>query len=138
MSEENQQHEITPGTMPWNELITKDKGASSEFYAKLLGWTTEDIELPGGNTYTMFKLGDKNVAGCCVPPEDSDAPPMWLSYVNVADIDASVVKAKELGGTICKERVDLPMGSFAVVTDPQGSTFAFWEATGECPSKSQS
>ena len=136
MSEESQQHDTTPGTMPWNELITRDKSASVDFYSKLFGWSTEDMELPGGNTYTMFKVGDRPVAGCMVPPEDSEAPPMWLSYVNVEDIDASVAKAKELGGVICKERVDLPMGSFAVVSDPQGATFAFWQATGDCSSQS--
>ena len=93
------------------------------------------MELPDGSVYTMFKLGDRPVAGCCVAPEE--APEMWLSYVNVADVDASVAKAKEFGAVICKERIDLPIGSFAVVTDPQGAIFAFWQATGEYSSQSK-
>lgn len=132
---EQQTPEMAPGAMAWNELITSNKGASIEFYSKLFGWTSEDMDMPNGDVYTMFKLDGKMVAGCCTPGEE--APEMWLSYVTVADIDASVVTAKELGAVICKERVDLPMGSFAVVRDPQGATFAFWEATGECPSQSQ-
>ncbi len=136
MSEESQQNDTTPGTMAWNELITHNKGTSVDFYSKLFGWATEDMEMPGGDTYTMFKLGDRPIAGCFMPPEGADVAPMWLSYVNVEDIDASVAKAKELGGVICKERVDLPMGSFAVVADPQGTVFAFWQASEECSSQS--
>lgn len=132
MSDENQKEDTTPGTLPWTELITPNKDASVSFYSQLFGWTTEDMELPDGCVYTMFKVGDRPVAGCCVPPAESEAPPMWLSYVNVEDIDASVNKAKSLGATICKERVDLPMGSFAVISDPQGATFAFWQTSGEC------
>lgn len=49
----------------------------------------------------------------------------------MADIDASIAKAKGLGGTILEERVDLPIGSYAVIADPQGATFAFWQANPE-------
>lgn len=127
MSEEKENPEMTPGIIPWNEVITNDKEASISFYTGLFGWTVDEMAMPNGDTYTMFKQGEKPVAGCVVPPGDAGAMPMWLSYVNVADIDASIAKAKELGGVIHKERVDLPMGSFAVLSDPQGATFAFWQ-----------
>ncbi|WOO43730.1 VOC family protein [Rubellicoccus peritrichatus] len=133
-TETTQEHDTTPGVMAWNELVTRDKGTSVDFYSKLFGWTTEDMELPGGNTYTMFKVGDRPVAGCVVPPGDEEAPQMWLSYVNVADIDESVKAAKSLGGAIVKERVDIPMGSFAIVADPQGGIFAFWQPSDDCAS----
>lgn len=84
--------------------------------------------MPDGSTYTLFKVGERPVGGLCTPNEDVlDLPEMWLSYVNVENVDASVAKAKELGATIVKDRVDLPMGSFAVIKDPQGATFAFWK-----------
>jgi predicted enzyme related to lactoylglutathione lyase len=136
MSEEKQEECNTPGTIGWNEIITPDKAGSIEFYSKLMGWSSEDMDMPDGNTYTMFKQGDRMIGGCVTPADDSNVPPMWLSYIIVEDLDTVVEKAKSLGGTICKERVDLPMGSFSIVTDPQGATFAFWQASGECPSGS--
>ena len=133
MSEENQEHDVTPGAMPWTELISTNKAESINFYSGLFGWTTEEMELPDGTTYTLFKVGERAVAGCVVPDDGSDVPPMWLSYINVENLDVSIAKAKELGGTICKGRVDLPMGSFAVIADPHGAVFSFWQASGECP-----
>ncbi len=127
MSAEANQPDHTPGIIPWTELVTNDKAASVAFYTSLFGWATDEMAMPNGDTYTMFKQGERMVAGCVVPPGDSEAMPMWLSYVNVEDIDASIEKAQELGATIHKERVDLPMGSFAILSDPQGATFAFWQ-----------
>lgn len=127
MSEQTDQPDTTPGIFSWHEINTPDQAASVEFYTQLFGWTTTEIEMPGGDTYTMFCSGEKPIAGCVVPPGDSDAPPMWLNYVTVEDVDASIAKTKELGGKVLTDRVDLPMGSFAVVSDPQGATFAFWK-----------
>lgn len=135
MSEESKKEDMQPGAMPWTELVTNDKAASIKFYTELFGWTTEEMPLPGGKVYTTFNLGDRPVAGCVVPPEDSGALPMWLSYINVADLDASMEKSFDLGGRILKERVDLPMGSFAVVSGPGGEVFAFWEYAEACVSE---
>ncbi len=130
-------NENTPkiGTIGWNELITKDKESSIQFYTQLFGWTTESMEMPGGESYTMFKKNGEMVGGCVTPPGDAqDAPGMWMSYIGVEDLDAAVSKARELGAKICQERVDIPMGSFAIIMDPQGATFAFWQnADAPCP-----
>jgi predicted enzyme related to lactoylglutathione lyase len=125
MSEE-QQADMTPGKICWNEISTPDMGASIAFYTQLMGWSSQDIEMPGGNSYTMFMQGEKMIAGC-ISPDDKNAPPMWLSYILVEDIDASAAKAASLGATIMMERVDLPMGSFVVFADPQGAVIAFWQ-----------
>lgn len=131
MSEENAPDQ-TPGTICWNEIITSDKSASMEFYSNLMGWTSEDMELPEGQTYTMFMQGEKMIAGC-ISPEGGKIPPMWLSYILVEDLDSTAAKAVSLGGNILMERVDLPMGSFVIIADPQGAVIAFWQSSGaEC------
>ena len=135
MSNEPNKPDRIPGTFVWNEVLTRNKPASIEFYSKLFGWTTEEMEMPDGSAYIIFKKGDQAVASCCSLPDDAaGAPQMWMSYIHVDDVDASVARATELGATICREKVDLPMGSFAVVTDPNGATFAFWKPSGDCSS----
>ena|SRR5438445_1944756 len=43
-------------------------------------------------------------------------------YVQVRDLAGSLAKAKELGGTIVLERLDIPNGaSLAAITDPEGN-----------------
>lgn len=127
MSEESNKEDMRPGGMPWRELFTNDKAASIQFYTELFGWTIGEMEMPGGESYTMFNLDDKPIAGLVEAPEGVDAPPMWLNYVTVADLDASIAKAVALGGTILKERVDIPMGSFAVFSGKEGAVCAFWQ-----------
>jgi predicted enzyme related to lactoylglutathione lyase len=45
-------------------------------------------------------------------------------YFAVEDTDASVAKAEELGGSVRMAPMDIPVGRFAVLGDPQGATFA--------------
>ena len=51
-------------------------------------------------------------------------PNHWLVYYAVDDADVSVAKVQELGGTLVVGPMDIEPGRFAVVTDPQGATFA--------------
>ena len=56
-------------------------------------------------------------------PEDArkmGAPPSWLGYVGVDDVDAATAKAKGLGATVYVEPRDIPnVGRFSVIADPQ-------------------
>ncbi len=123
----------SPGTIGWNELCTHDAKGSVEFYTQLMGWTAQEMPMPTGS-YTIFSQGSEMVGGCvAMPPEAKGAPTMWMSYINVEDLDAAVAKARELGAKVCKERTDLPTGRFAIITDPQGAAIAFWQqAAGAC------
>jgi len=41
----------------------------------------------------------------------------------VADCDATVAKARELGATVTNEPMDMPIGRFAGLIDLQGASF---------------
>ena len=53
-----------------------------------------------------------------------EIPAHWMVYFAVADCDATVEKAKELGGQLTFGPMDLPVGRFAVLSDPHGAHFA--------------
>ncbi len=89
------------GHFIWTELMTKDIEASRPFYEKLFGWQTEGTTEHGGDEpYTMFKAGDRPVAGIAPMPGDAQHPPHWLSYVAVEDVDATAQRCTELGGKV--------------------------------------
>src|SRR6201985_2717795 len=75
-----------PGTVIWNELIT-DNPAAVTFYENVLGVTTATAEM-GGNKYTMFQVGGKEVGGT-TPPQMEGVPNHWHVYFAVTDADAS-------------------------------------------------
>jgi predicted enzyme related to lactoylglutathione lyase len=115
-----------PGTFTWNELATRDMGAAQSFYPGVLGWDVEERDF-GGAKYTLWKVDGEMVAGGMpmgdqFPPE---VPPHWAVYFAVDDTDATAEKAKQLGGQVQVEPMDIPdVGRFAVISDPQGAVFS--------------
>ena len=54
-----------------------------------------------------------------------DVPPNWLVYFAVEDTDATVEKAKELGGRGGVRPFDIEgVGRISVLSDPNGAVFA--------------
>ena len=96
------------------------------FYEQVLGVTTTTVDM-GGNKYTMFQVGGKEVGGT-TPPQMAGTPNHWHVYFSVADADATVAKIKQLGGSVLVEPFDTPIGKMAVVADPQGAVFSLFQA----------
>lgn len=117
-----------PGTPSWIDFSTDDMEKAIAFYEGLFGWKAEeagDPEQTGG--YRMFTLGGKAVAGG-MELRDQNQPPAWTSYVTVEDVDASVARAKELGGSVIAEPMDvMEAGRMAILADPEGALFALWQ-----------
>src|SRR5215218_2053517 len=113
-----------PGALTWNELLTRDVDAASAFYGSVLHLAGDPMDY-GGTTYTMLKLDGKPVAGMMAmddtfPPE---VPPHWRVYFDVADCDATVARATELGAQVSMPPTDTPAGRMAGLIDPQGAGF---------------
>lgn len=65
---------------------------------------------------------------------DQGAPPHWMAYVAVDDVDATAKKAEKLGASLIVEPQDIPnVGRFAILQDPQGATIAIIRGDQEMP-----
>jgi predicted enzyme related to lactoylglutathione lyase len=115
--------ETTPiGGWIWNELSTQDEKMALAFYEKVFGFTHDEMPMPDG-TYHVLKQGDKGRAGLFTSKHPM--PTMWTPYVSVADCDATVAKAAQLGATVCMPSTDIPeVGRLAMFNDPQGASIA--------------
>ena len=125
--------EYAPGTPSWTDLATPDLAASQQFYGALFGWAFEAQDTgDANNPYVMARESGKDVAGMMTLSPDMQAggmPPVWSTYVTVADVEASTAKVKELGGTVLSDVMDvMDAGRMAVVTDPPGAVFCLWQA----------
>jgi uncharacterized protein len=118
------------GRFIWHELVTTDPEAAAAFYSKVVPWKTQDSGMP---SYTLWMAGKLQIGGLTGLPDDAEAgtPPHWIVYVATPDVDATVAQAERLGGKVVKGATDIPnMGRFAVLTDPQGATFAVYTPPG--------
>lgn len=120
----------TPGALCWNELATRDTAAANTFYNGLFGWETRTDPMPNG-VYTSFTNKGRMNAGMLQMNEEwGDMPTAWGVYFAVADCDATVQRAQELGGKLMVEPMDIPdTGRMAVLQDPQGAVFSVIQMT---------
>ncbi|HNY65151.1 MAG TPA: VOC family protein [Deltaproteobacteria bacterium] len=118
MDEQYRQH----GAFSWSELMTTDIEGAKAFYAKLFGWETEDMPMPG-MTYTVIKAGGREIGGMMSMPKDATGmPSMWVTYVTVDDVDKTAQDAEGLGAKVLMPPTDIPdVGRFCVIQDPQGA-----------------
>jgi uncharacterized protein len=121
------------GHFVWYELMTPDMAAAKAFYTKVVGFGARDASSPG-MPYTLLTAGETGVGGLMMLAADArhmGAQPRWLGYVAVEDVDASVRRIKELGGSVHIPPADIPdIGRFAVVADPQAATLALIKPLG--------
>jgi uncharacterized protein len=112
-------------TLSWNERLTRDIDATTRFYGAVFDYGFEPLPGMPDSAYRLMKVGDDVVAGVFSIPDEvpAEAPPHWLTYFWLDDVDAGFDRARELGGQVLREPVDSPYGRYAPVQDPQGAAF---------------
>jgi predicted enzyme related to lactoylglutathione lyase len=134
--------QVDRGRFVWYELYTTDVQAAQEFYKQVIGWGTRKWDATSELTppeYTMWMAGEQPIGGVMLLPEEAKkmgAPPHWMAYIAVPDVDATAKQAKSLGARVYVEPETIPeVGRFAVIADPDGAVFAAmtpaWPATPE-------
>ena len=109
------------------ELATTDINKAKSFYRALFDWQLEDVDMGGGMTYTMIKVGEGTGGGMMKHPMPG-ASSTWLAYVLVDDIKAATAKAKSLGAQVMRDITEIMgMGSFSIIIDPTGAMLAMWQ-----------
>jgi predicted enzyme related to lactoylglutathione lyase len=116
-----------PSTFVWDELHTKDQAAAGKFYSQVFGWTGKVGEGDPMKYWHWMNAGQD--IGGMMDLMSPHAPPHWLAYLGVADVDASTAKVRELGGKVHMEPMDIEkVGKFSVVEDPTGAHFALFRS----------
>jgi predicted enzyme related to lactoylglutathione lyase len=79
--------------------------------------------------YVMNDASGTPVAGVCHRRgANSKMPARWILYITVADLAAAVEQATKLGAKLLDgPRQAGPHGTFAVLEDPAGATFAVYQ-----------
>jgi uncharacterized protein len=116
-----------PGSLCWNEVLTRDADGNKAFYGSVFGWAAGRPSFEGApQSYTVWELAGRPVGGMMQMSDEyfpAEIPPHWGVCFAVADCDATVAKARELGAAVTNEPMDMPIGRFAGLIDPQGASF---------------
>ena len=117
------------GRFVWHELMTPDPDAAIEFYPAVTGWGVLPYDLDP--SYRMWTVNGVPLGGVLPIPEEAKAMgavPYWLPYVGTSDLAATLDHAVRLGATMYVPPTTIPVGTFSVLRDPQGATFALFQA----------
>jgi uncharacterized protein len=120
-----------PGSVTWNENMTRDFDGNKDFYRAVFGYDYGDLSSEGFR-YATLDLGGLPVGGIgeIGPEAPEDLPSNWATYFAVADADDAVARASELGGLVIRPPWDSPYGRMAVLSDDQGAVFAVGSSAG--------
>lgn len=115
---------VATGDWYWNECMASDDRRALDFYQRVFSFTTEGMDMGAMGTYHILTAAGRPRAGLMRNP-DTSTPSAWVPYVRVADCDASLLLANDLGARVCAPATDIPgVGRFGVLMDPLGAVFA--------------
>jgi predicted enzyme related to lactoylglutathione lyase len=112
----------------WFELHTRDFSGAVAFYESVWGVKTDSVGDTDEFRYSTVRnpAGEGEIAGMMdsssfLPATQS---PHWKIYWHVDDIDATVAKVTQLGGSVETPVENTPYGKLAGVVDPSGARFS--------------
>ena len=113
-----------PGSLAWNENLSRDFDGNKSFYQQVFGYEYGDIG-DAGFRYSALKISGAEVGGIGELDSGSAAevPAHWSVYFAVEDTDAAAAEVAALGGATVRPAWDTPYGRMAVVADDHGATF---------------
>lgn len=121
-----------PGSLCWNENMSRDFEGNKAFYRAVFGYDYDDMS-GDGFSYATLKVGDAIVGGIGGLPADvpAEVPAHWSTYFAVADTDAALGTVTGLGGSVVRPAWDSPYGKMATVSDDQGAQFSLIGVTAD-------
>jgi hypothetical protein len=113
-----------PGTPSWFELHTRDYDTCLAFYRAVFGWDFVAVGDAPDFRYSVPQ-GEGQIAGVM----DASAwlpdgvPAHWSIYFEVEDVDKTLARAADLGGSTMVPGEDTPYGRLATAVDPTGAIY---------------
>jgi predicted enzyme related to lactoylglutathione lyase len=102
----------------WHDLMAADVEGAKKFYGELFGW-----RFKSDKDYDHVMVGDVGIGG--IMKNQSPAPPHWIGYIAVDDVDKTVATIQKNGGKVLMPKMDMPeVGQFAYTADAHGAAFS--------------
>jgi predicted enzyme related to lactoylglutathione lyase len=111
----------------WFEVMGDDGPLLRNFYAKLFGWK---IQTDGASDYGLVEAeAGRGIAGGIGQLGEVPHPKVTF-YVATSDVEKSLLRAVELGGSVLMPRTQIPQGPvIGQFADPEGNFIGLVEET---------
>ena len=118
------------GAINWWEIDVPDIGKATAFYSAITNWQLAPME--GFEGYVIVNAGGVGI-GALQASQDGDPSGRGTRlYVEVSDLEDTVARVRQAGGTVEQERMPVPGDQWiATARDPFGNRIGF--ATNNAP-----
>jgi predicted enzyme related to lactoylglutathione lyase len=113
-----------PGDIVHFEINATDPQRAKKFYSNLFGWKYKESEIPGVEYYLIDGVTPGGAINPNTEPSKTKAPTV---YFGVEDIDKSLKKVRDGGGTADEKQPIPGQGWFAGCTDTEGNAFSLYQ-----------
>ena len=115
---------MADGSITWWELEVPDVARAQQFYGAVCPWTFQPME--GYEGYVIVQV-DGNGIGALQASEAGDPSGRGVrSYVQVADLEDTLARTRQAGGTVEQERMQVPGDQWiGLARDPFGLKIGF-------------
>jgi uncharacterized protein len=116
------------------EIKTKDIDRGIGFWSGVFGWQFGDSVMPGME-YRMTQTIPDTQGGAIYPSDEAGGA--LTIYFDTDDIDATIAKIRELGGS-AEDKQPIPgVGWFTGAKDPDGNEFSLFQRDESAPPPQQ-
>jgi predicted enzyme related to lactoylglutathione lyase len=116
------------GSIQWRDLTVPAADDVRDFYEAVVGWTSDPLDMGGYSDYCMKNEEGEVVAGVChARGVNAGLPAVWLMYITVADLDASMEQVMARGGKVLAGPKTMGPNRYCVIQDPAGAVAALYQ-----------
>lgn len=119
------------GTVVWADLTVENAGMIRDFYSEVVGWQSSPVSMGDYDDFNMMMPGSEMPAAgiCHARALNAELPPVWMMYIVVADLKASMASCVEQGGRVLLSPDQIGENvHYCVIQDPAGAVVALYEA----------
>ncbi len=115
---------MADGAIGWWEIDVPDVDRAQQFYGAVCPWTFQAMEGYAG--YVIINVDGTGI-GALQASEGGDPAGRGVTlYVQVADLEDTLARARQAGGTVEQERMEVPGPAWiGLVRDPFGLKIGF-------------
>lgn len=106
------------------EIPAQDTGRARKFWSGVFGWKFGDSAMPEMEYFMVQTSSDQG--GAIYPQQEGERGP--IVYFDTDDIDKSIAKAREHGGSADDKQPIPHVGWFARCKDTEGNEFSLFQS----------
>ena len=114
----------------WNGVVSRDPERATAFYEATIGWSAFEHTFEDGSGGTLLEADGVPRAHLREPEMEGEGD-HWVSYLRVADVDATTDASSAAGGRVLIPPTDIPPGRFSMVAGPTGVPLCFYHEADE-------